>query len=92
MAGGIKTLNADNWLQPDPTTAWHVWREIRERYAWPVALTDHGLYKCEPVFEQHDADPLVLRATEKFKEPESEKPVRYPKISSKPVFLGKTVG
>jgi|SRR5215218_876698 len=73
-------------------TARHVWREIQERYAWPVALTDDGLYKCKPVFEQHDADLLVLRATELLEEVNSDKPIRYPKISSKPVFLGKTVG
>ncbi len=37
-------------------TARHVWQEIRERYAWPVALTADALYKCDPVFEQEDAD------------------------------------
>src|ERR1051326_2624391 len=73
-------------------TALHVWRGVRERYAWPVALTADGLYKCEPVFEQEDADLLVLRATERLKEIESDRPTRSPKVSSNPLFLGKTVG
>ena len=72
-------------------TARHVWQEIRERYAWPVALTADALYKCEPVFEQEDAELLVLRATERVQEIESSRLTHYPKVSSKPAFPGKTV-
>src|SRR2546423_2168489 len=73
-------------------TAWHVWREIRQKYMWPVVIKADGLFKCEVAFEQHDADLLVLRATEKIKEVESRRPSRYPKISGSSLFLGKTVG
>lgn len=73
-------------------TAWHVWREIRQEYTWPVVLKYDGLYKCEIVFEQQDADLLVLKTTEKLVDVESSPPGRYPKVSVNTPFIGKTVG
>ncbi len=85
---GMGCLLTDNHV----LTAWHVWREIQQKYAWPVVVKYDGLYRCELVFEQRDADLLVLKAVEKKVDVTSAPPSRYPRLSAGTPFLGKTVG
>jgi hypothetical protein len=73
-------------------TAWHVWGGIQQEYAWPVVLKYDGLYKCQIVFEQQDADLLIIKTTEKITDCELNRPSRYPQLSANTPFLGKTVG
>jgi hypothetical protein len=81
------------WLsETHVLTALHVWREIRDEYEWPVAIRYDGLYRCEVVFEQADADLLVLEAVAKLEHADIAQPAKYPGISSNQPFLGKTVG
>lgn len=73
-------------------TARHVWAAIQREYTWPVVLKYDGLYECQVVYEQRDADLLILKATEKIDDCEFNQPTRYPQLSANDAFLGKTVG
>ena len=73
-------------------TARHVWSTIKPGYGWPVVLKHDGLYKCQVVFEDQDADLLVIRATEKVVACELTPPPKYPNLTVNAPFIGKTVG
>lgn len=72
-------------------TARHVWSKIQPEYSWPIVLKHDGLYKCQVVFEDQDADLLVIRATEKIVACELAPPLKYPNLTVDAPFIGKTV-
>jgi hypothetical protein len=81
------------WLsETHVLTAQHVWSAIRDEYEWPVAIRYDGLYRCEVVFEQADADLLILKAVAKLARADLSQPTTYPGVSANQAFLGKTVG
>lgn len=75
-------------------SAWHCWRDIRDRYDWPVVLRPDGLFKAEVVYHSAAADIVIFRSLDKLPT-NVELPERlsqYPSLSDDPLFLGVQVG
>ncbi len=73
-------------------TARHIWLGLKDSFEWPVAIRHDGLWKCEIVFEQANADLLLMKTVTKLDNAELSQPNRYPGISANRPFLGRTVG
>jgi hypothetical protein len=75
-------------------TAAHCWTGVDDRYDWPIVLRPDGLFRCEIVFENAEADVMILRSVEPL--PVNSKYLRqithYPTISPAPISLGTEIG
>ena len=73
-------------------TAYHCWSSISEKYDWPVVLRLEGIFRCEIIFKSIPDDIAVLRCIERIDDRERGTFKEFPKFSSKPLFVGSSVG